>query len=122
MSSRPAWSTKPEFQDSQGYTEKFCLKLHQTKIALDRAVHALNPSAWEAKTVEFRKSWELSEARRGRDGFFPRAFAGDTVLSAPFFWLIYAMTCGLQGCKENLILLSHCYVNLLQQPQETNTL
>jgi hypothetical protein len=25
LSSRPAWSTKCEFQDSQGYTEKSCL-------------------------------------------------------------------------------------------------
>jgi hypothetical protein len=26
LSSRPAWSTKSEFQDSQGYTEKHCLR------------------------------------------------------------------------------------------------
>jgi hypothetical protein len=26
LSSRPAWSTRVKFQDSQGYTEKPCLK------------------------------------------------------------------------------------------------
>jgi hypothetical protein len=31
LSSRPAWSTKVEFQDSQGYTEKPCLNKTKTK-------------------------------------------------------------------------------------------
>jgi hypothetical protein len=31
LSSRPAWSTKREFQDSQGYTEKPCLEKPKKK-------------------------------------------------------------------------------------------
>jgi hypothetical protein len=31
LSSRPAWSTEFEFQDSQGYTEKPCLRKIKTK-------------------------------------------------------------------------------------------
>jgi hypothetical protein len=60
LSSRPAWSTQSEFQDSQSYTEKPCLKKTKTKTKKkkkkkkeshceksDVVVHSHNPRARE---------------------------------------------------------------------------
>jgi hypothetical protein len=47
-----------EFQDSQGYTEKPCLKkkTKQNSRAVVVVAHAFNPSTWEAEAGRFLSS------------------------------------------------------------------
>jgi hypothetical protein len=69
LSSRPAWSTS-EFRDSQGYTEKPCLKKTKTNKTQELSssigqegkpmpgvvAHAFNPSTREAEAGGFLSS------------------------------------------------------------------
>lgn len=62
--------------------------------------------------------WPPAEARRVKEGFFPRASAGSTALPTSWFW-----TFGSQNCERISLVLS-CPIssNLLQQPWEPNML
>ena len=61
---------------------------------------------------------ESPKAERGKERLLPRAFGGSAILLTPCFW-----TSSLQNCDRGKF---YCfkppvYDNLLQEPQETNT-
>jgi hypothetical protein len=51
LSSRPAWST---VQDSQGYTEKSCLKQNKTKQTNKKQIKPLKQKQNKAKALHFK--------------------------------------------------------------------